>query len=123
MCPAAAGLSVAQSLAGRHQVYLACKAVSMQRQDQAGRAQENRPLLGWVPTPCGVSAVAPKAVTLAPEAFMLSASAASIRLATMSAKIGQLLFTDGRTGDVYRDALGQFVLGDDGTRMDGVWLF
>jgi hypothetical protein len=35
--------------------------------------------------------------------------------------IGHRLFTDGVTRPVYEDERGQF-LGEDGTRVDGVWL-
>ena len=36
--------------------------------------------------------------------------------------IGQRVFTDGVTRDVYLDATGQYVLGDDGRQVRGVWL-
>ena len=36
--------------------------------------------------------------------------------------VGKRLFTDGVTRDVYLDADGQPVLGDDGRQVRGVWL-
>jgi hypothetical protein len=36
--------------------------------------------------------------------------------------IGQRTFTDGVTRDVYLDATSQYVLGDDGRQVRGVWL-
>ena len=36
--------------------------------------------------------------------------------------IGQRAFTDGVTRDVYLDATGQYVLGDDDRQIRGVWL-
>ncbi len=43
-------------------------------------------------------------------------------IAVRDERIGERLFTDGMIRSVYRDATGQYVIGDGGAKVYGVWL-